>query len=116
MGVKFCCACGERFESKAANAKRCPRCRAGRRSRATVLAAVEATLRQIGKQNTAAGAACLVLAARLDGGKDPGSAMAAMAKELRATMTELMRAAPAAADPVDELRQRRQRRQAGLGD
>lgn len=78
--------------------------------RKTVLAAVRAELEQIGKAASPGGAAALVLAARLDAGEDPGSAMAAMAKELRATMTELAQGAPAAVDPVDELKKRRERR------
>lgn len=77
---------------------------------------MEETLARIGKLESPLGATAIVLAARLDAGTDPGSAMAAMSKELRAAMTELMRSAPAAADPVDELRQRRKRRIAGAGD
>lgn len=115
MGVKSCTECGSPFESKAANAKRCPRCRSGRAGRTSVLGAVEATLASIGKQRTTLGAAAVVLAARLDAGVDPGSAMAAMSKELRTMMLELTRSAPAVSDPVDELRQRRTRRIAGLG-
>ena len=78
--------------------------------RKTVLAATRAELVTLGKLTTPSGAAALVLAERLDAGGDPGSAMAAMAKELRATMTELGRHAPAVADPVDELRKRREER------
>lgn len=113
MVVKVCSGCGGQFESKAANAKRCPPCRAGKRP--SVLGAVRASLVAIGRENTPMGAAAVVLAARLDAGGDPGSAMAAMAKELRTTMLELTRTAPAVADPVDELRARRSQRKAGLG-
>lgn len=75
--------------------------------------AVREELEAIGKANSPMGTVAISLAARLDAGTDPGSAMAAMAKELRATMTELTRTAPAAADPVDELRKRRERRLSG---
>lgn len=81
--------------------------------RKSVLAAVRAELEAIGKGNTPGGAACLVLAARLDANEDPGSAMAAMSKELRTTMHELSRSAPSVADPIDELRNRRERRLSG---
>lgn len=108
MGVKACSVCGARFDARG-NMKRCPSCRAAR----SVRAAVEASLREAGKRDTAMGEAALVLAARLDAGTDPGSAMAAMAKELRTTMTELTRGVSAVADPVDELRRRRERRLSG---
>lgn len=72
--------------------------------------AVRDELETIGKTDSALGGVALKLAARLDAGEDPGSAMAAMAKELRTVMGELGRGAPAAADPVDELKRRRERR------
>lgn len=76
----------------------------------SVSVAVRGELERIGKSGTPLGAAAQRLAIRLDADEDPGSAMAAMAKELRAIMAELGRSAPAAADPVDELKRRRQRR------
>lgn len=79
----------------------------------SIRVAVREELEAIGKATSPMGTLALTLAARLDAGVDPGSAMAAMAKELRATMTELARSAPAAADPVDELKHRRQRRLSG---
>lgn len=85
------------------------------RRKVSVLASVRAELKVIGKVDCPAGAVALTLAARLDGGEDPGSAMAAMAKELRTTMTELTRSAPAVADPIDDLKQRRSQRIAGGG-
>jgi hypothetical protein len=80
-----------------------------------VLGAVEATLASIGKHTSPLAAAALVLAARLDAGVDPGSAMAAMSKELRTMMAELTRSTAAVSDPVDELKQRRRQRMADLG-
>lgn len=78
--------------------------------RRSVLAATRAELVALGKLDSPLGAVALTLAARLDQGQDPGSAMAAMAKELRVTMAELGRTGQAAADPVDELRRRREER------
>jgi hypothetical protein len=106
LGVKECVECGAGFEARG-NTKRCPPCRRRNRS---VLAAVEAQLASIGKESGPLGAAALVLAARLDLGADPGSAMAAMSKELRTIMTELNRNASAVKDPVDELLARRKAR------
>jgi len=106
VGVKSCADCGGGFEAKG-NTKRCPPCRRGRPS---VLATVEAQLVSLGKEAVPLGAAAIVLAARLDLGADPGSAMAAMSKELRTIMTELTRTAAVAKDPVDELRARRKAR------
>jgi hypothetical protein len=80
----------------------------------SVLRSVRAELRALGKEPSPLGAVALTIAARLDGGEDPGSAMAAMAKELRATMVELGRTAAVVADPVDELKRRRdERRRSG---
>ena len=84
------------------------------RRKVSVLTSVRSELEAIGKEATPMGAVALTIAARLDAGGDPGSAMAAMAKELRATMVELVRSAPALADPVDELKRRRdERRRSG---
>lgn len=76
----------------------------------SVTTATRSQLKSIGKETTPLGQASLVLAARLDAGADPGSAMAAMAKELRAVLAELAKSAGTVADPVDELKQRRQKR------
>jgi hypothetical protein len=76
----------------------------------TVTVAVREELERIGKAATPMGATAMRLAGRLDAGDDPGSAMAAMARELRLTLAELSAHAPAVADPVDELRRRREAR------
>lgn len=109
--MKQCSDCGSLFEVRG-NSKRCPECRPARRGGGAtpVLAATRAHLAAIGKEHTPLGETAIVLAARLDGGDDPGSAMAAMAKELRAVMNELSRSAPALKDPVDELRAKRKAR------
>ena len=80
------------------------------RRKVSVLSSVRAALEGIGKEGTPMGAAALVLAGRLDVNEDPGSAMAAMSKELRTMMVELTKTAAAVNDPVDELRQRRKAR------
>ena len=109
LGVKDCVECGAGFEAKG-NTRRCPPCRARRVPGPSVLAAVEAQLAAIGKEAGPLGATARILAARLDLGADPGSAMAAMSKELRTIMTELTRNATAVKDPVDELLARRKAR------
>lgn len=75
-----------------------------------VTAAVQATLAAIGKADSTLGASALVLAARLDAEGTADTAVAAMTKELRATMAELTRDAPAVGDPVDELKRKREER------
>lgn len=68
---------------------------------------------ELGDQlQTAAGQMAVALARRLDANVDTGSAMAAVARELRSVLTELLGNAPTAADPIDELRARRDRRPA----
>jgi hypothetical protein len=81
--------------------------------RRSIVAATRAELEAGGKLQSALGSVALVIAERLDKAEDPGSAMAAMAKELRATMAELAKLAPSVADPVDELKRRRQERRSG---
>lgn len=62
------------------------------------------------------GVAALALAHRLDnGGRDTGSALASVARELRATLEVALKGANVAADPLDELRARREARLAGNG-
>lgn len=78
-----------------------------------VTAAVRATLDSIGKTDSVLGASALVLAARLDAEGTADTAVAAMTKELRATLAELTKDATAKGDPVDDLRERRERRRRG---
>jgi hypothetical protein len=70
-------------------------------------------LEQAGRLGTALGEAALVLARRIDAGHDPGSAVAALAREHRAALAEAVRGARRAADPMDELKARRERKHAG---
>jgi hypothetical protein len=62
--------------------------------------------------STPAGAACMVLAERIDAGQDSGSALAAMVKQLVATLADATRGTKVTASPVDELRTRRDRKRA----
>lgn len=69
--------------------------------------------RELGNQvDTAAGQMAIALARRLDANLDTGSAMAAVARELRTLIVEVLGNQPQAADPIDELRARRDRRPA----
>jgi hypothetical protein len=52
----------------------------------------------------------LSLALRLDAAVDTGSAMAAVARELRSILTEMLGLAVEVADPIDELKAARERR------
>ena len=70
----------------------------------------DATRRELeaaGRVDTSLGQAALALAARIDQGSDTGSALAAVAKELRATMVQALDGADVEADLIDELRARR---------
>jgi hypothetical protein len=74
-------------------------------------AATTAELQDAGRFETAVGQAALALARRIDHGlAETGSALAAMVREHRATLTEAVRDAKKAADPLDELRARRERK------
>jgi hypothetical protein len=73
--------------------------------------AVRRELDVAGRGASALGQAALLLAERIDAGTDTGSVVAALSRELRATLEAATRAAsPRRPDRVDELRQRRQRR------
>lgn len=73
----------------------------------SIHAATLATLEQAGRTDTPLGATALLLAQRLDADQDSGSAMAAMAKQLGATLEDATRGAQIAMSPLDELRARR---------
>lgn len=144
MNVK-CGVCGSSFETKRRNAKYCSdRCRK-RAQRVGVNAASDATslppdepssqvndadslvsaaraeLVAVGRESTAAGRAVLALARRIDSSTmEPGSSLAALIREFRASMAEAVKGAEKAADPVDalrakkdELRARRERKHTG---
>ena len=126
-----CHQCGEPFEAKRSHAKWCSaRCRkqdqrAGGASVTELraepaegeltptVAATWAKLEEAERLHTPEGMAALALAHRLDnGGRDTGSALAAVARELRASLEAAMAGAKVAADPLDELRARREAKRA----
>ena len=78
-----------------------------------VFSAVRAELAKVAKQDSALGRTALVLGQRLDDPETPATAVAAMAKELRAALDALGADTPKAMSPVDELRRRREERQKG---
>lgn len=79
-----------------------------------LIAATEAQLDAAGQLDSPAGQAALVLAARIENGEaETGNAVAAMVRQLHATLAEALKDAPAAADPVDELRARREQKLRG---
>lgn len=129
---RSCEACGAPYESKRPSSRFCTdRCRK-RTARATGSkskpaapaqpadvemqpdsAIAEQVARELGDQvDTAAGQMAIALARRLDANVDTGSAMAAVARELRTLIVEVLGNQPQAADPIDELRARRDRRPA----
>lgn len=76
-----------------------------------VVAATWRRLEEAERLDTPEGMTALALAHRLDnGGRDTGSALASVARELRATLAEALKGAAVAADPVDEIRARRERK------
>lgn len=124
-----CAGCGKDFEAQRKTARFCgPTCRqrAHRRPDApaapvqvitpaepALVAATRKELEAAGRLETTLGQAALRLAEQMSDGRDTGSAMAALSKELRAVMAEALADAPKVADSVDELSQRRIRKASG---
>ncbi len=79
---------------------------------AGVYAATLARVTAGGVEGSESAQAALVLAARIDAGLDSGASIAAMVRQLHATMAVAMENAERAADPIDELRRRRAARRA----
>ena len=77
-----------------------------------VAEATRAALVAAERSSTPAGTACMVLAERIDAGQDSGAALAAMVKQLVATLADATRGTKVTASPVDELRSRRDRKRA----
>lgn len=137
-----CDACGEAYEAKSKQSQFCkvPECRRTRararkqRSRggevlelparesepsATPLTVEAATLAQLtaaDRVESPAGQNALVLARRLDQAMldrlETGSSVSALSKQHLAVLSEAVKDAKVAADPVDELKERRERRRA----
>lgn len=132
-----CEACGDEFEAKRSNAKFCStKCRnrkhrqkrtAGKPAApivdsdvleavsfaASVTDATQAALDSCGRAETPLGQLALRLALRVDVGEESGSAMAALSKELRATLAAATANATTSGDLVDELRARREAKRLG---
>lgn len=77
-----------------------------------VVLATTARLDTAERLDTPLGRAAVALAERIDSGQDHGAAVAAMVRELRATLGEALEGAPRQSDVVDELQERRERRRA----
>lgn len=124
-----CAACGKTFTARRSDARYCSsNCRgvaSVERKLAGVAAkvapppppkapsvsdSVRAELDRLGLVGSVAGTAALSLAARIDAQSESGAAMAAMVRELRATMAEASAGAVAELDVLDELRARREAR------
>lgn len=73
----------------------------------TLAGAVVRELEAAGRLDTSAGLAAVVLAQRIAAGEDTGAGIAAMAKQLGATMADALRGVAVEGDPLDELRARR---------
>lgn len=74
-------------------------------------AAVLAELKDASKDTAALGQACLALARRIDGGaSESGSAIAALTRELRASLESALKVPTGSGDLLDELARKRQER------
>ena len=126
MPARTCDYCGTAYQAKRSTSRYCTdtcrtkaaQLRAGTRVlpaapvvvESGVLPAVRAELARLGLTDSVAGAAALSLAGRIDAQSEPGAAMAAMVRELRATMAEASAGATVELDVLDELRARREAR------
>lgn len=123
---RTCEVCGKPFQAQRSTAKSCgSSCRARKSvdgGRVRVLPAkaadpvglvesVRAELAAAGREGSALGQAALVLAGRIASNTEPGSAVSALNRELRATMAEALRSAPNSVLGAmrDELAERRAR-------
>lgn len=75
-----------------------------------ILAAVRNDLAASPKKDSTLARTVLMLAGRLDDPETPATAVAAMAKELRAALADLGLEAKSVANPLDELRRKREER------
>ena len=127
--IRGCDVCGRPYEAKRVSSRFCsgtcrkrnlraPRPRLAETSPAAedyaLPAATRAELEAASRLDSMLGQVALLLAERMCE-FDTGSGTAALSKELRAVMVAAVQGAPAAADPVDELRARRDRKRSPLG-
>lgn len=75
-----------------------------------LLEAVVRELEAVGRLESVAGQAAVVLAERIGSRRETGAATAALAKQLNATITWALGGVAKAADPLDEIRARRDRK------
>ena len=131
--TRTCAQCGKSFEARSSRAKFCSStCRArkseGRPSRdpasgstqqsapAGQESAVRASLEAAGRESHPLGIASLVLARRIDASaQETPQALAALVRELRATLVDALDGAGQAADTVDEVGARRDAKLASVG-
>lgn len=130
--TRTCAQCGKPFEARSSRAQFCSStCRAhkakGQPSRAPQPDApeqppagqessVRAVLEAAGRESSPLGIACLVLARRIDGSaQETPQALAALVRELRATLAEALDGAGQAADTVDEVGARRDAKLRAVG-
>lgn len=118
-----CAACGKGFESPKARKTCSERCRKRAQRKPSNLvglpsqlgrggsdglltAATREGLEKAGRLDTEMGAAAMFLASRLDasGSSEPGGAVASLMREYRATLTDALRDAKQANDPLEEIR------------
>ena len=124
--TRECAACGQPFEAKRSTARYCGEVckkRAQRRqpkgaksappAPRTLVDVTRARLEAVGRLDTVIGQQALRLAGRLLSDYDTGSALAALSREFRATMTEALADVEVAADPLDELAKRRRAKASG---
>jgi hypothetical protein len=117
---RHCAICARPFEAKTNAARYCGSTCRNRKARgsapiAETVAELPARTREqldaVGRLNSVLGQQALRLAEQIC--VETGSSLAALNRELRATMAEALDGVPAAADPLDELKARREARRAG---
>lgn len=124
--LRKCDTCGREYGAKTARSRFCSDVCRVRKFRGAapapgvecaaspLVSAARRELEAAGRLDTVLGQQVLLLAARLSG-TDTGAAVAALSRELRATMAEALRGVRRGADPVDDLRGRRDRKRGRLG-
>lgn len=123
MTVRQCDACGHLYTAQRATSRFCSStCRArvargqvpnpqtSTRVAGDITEAVRRELQAVDREATPLGQTAISLAMALDGVQAGASGIAALARELRATMTDAMAGATTGRTPLDDLRERYNRR------
>lgn len=120
-----CESCGRAYEARSSRSRFCGGTCQKRGIRANpqvapapagddgLVGAVRLELEEAGRLESVAGQAALLLAGKMCGGGDTGSGLAALERELRATMVEALQGGVAVGDPLDELKARRDAKRVG---